>query len=294
MAQIVFAAGVPHAPGLVGLFEAAPGEVKDVVRTMYGALGAALRAARPDVLIVFANDHLANSRVRSYPDFLIGMAPQHSGPYEWFKEWIGCRDYTVRGHPEVAEALLTGMARRGRRLFGERSNLKFDDNISVPVIMTDLDATGIALVPVLQNCLVPPVPDQRACYDTGRALREIIEDDLPSGMRVALLGSGGLSHEPGGSRYYFIDRDFDHWFLELAASGDHERMLRELTLDRMERSGSGGTCELLAWVVVMGAIGPCQGVTSGYALHTDFKCGIGGVTWDLSRRSLPQAAGATP
>jgi hypothetical protein len=31
MAEIVFAAGAPHAPGLIGLLEAAPAEVKDIV-----------------------------------------------------------------------------------------------------------------------------------------------------------------------------------------------------------------------------------------------------------------------
>ena len=101
-----------------------------------------------------------------------------------------------------------------------------------------------------------------------------------------------LSHEPGGARYYFIDEAFDRWFLELAASGDHARMLRELTLERMERSGSGGTCELLAWTVVMGATGPCRGTLSRYAIHTDFKCGIGGVFWDVAHLAQPAASGA--
>ncbi len=289
MGYIVFAAGVPHAPGLAGLFDAAPPHVQDIVRDLYDTLARRLREARPDVLIVFANDHLANSRVRTYPDFLIGMAPEHSGPFEWFKEWIDCRDYTVPGNPEVAEALLRGLGRRGHRMFAERANLKFDDNISVPTVLTDLDRSGISLVPVLQNCTVPPMPDQNACYATGKALRSVIEEDLDPGLRVALLGSGGLSHEPGGSRYYFIDEAFDRWFLELAASGDHARLLRELTLKRMQQSGAGGTCELLAWVVVMGAIGACRGQASGYAIHTDFKCGIGGVFWDLTTETLSSA-----
>jgi hypothetical protein len=33
MAEIVFAAGAPHAPGLIGLLEAAPADVKDIVVT---------------------------------------------------------------------------------------------------------------------------------------------------------------------------------------------------------------------------------------------------------------------
>src|SRR5262249_34130601 len=53
MAEIVFAAGAPHAPGLIGLLEAAPASVKDVVITTYRNLAEAIAAARADVLIVF-------------------------------------------------------------------------------------------------------------------------------------------------------------------------------------------------------------------------------------------------
>ena len=59
MAEIVFAAGAPHAPGLIGLLEAAPADVKDIVVTTYRNLASAMVSARADVLIVFANDHLA-------------------------------------------------------------------------------------------------------------------------------------------------------------------------------------------------------------------------------------------
>jgi aromatic ring-opening dioxygenase catalytic subunit (LigB family) len=281
MAEIVFAAGAPHAPGLIGLLETAPPDVKDVVATTYRNLTDAIAESKADVLIVFANDHLANSRIRAYPDFLIGMSPEHRGPFEWFKPWIGCEDYTVKGSPEIAAALFDGMTRRGIRMFAQNENLKFDDNISVPVLLTNIAGSGIPMVPVLQNCTVPPIPDQHRCYQVGQALGDFIRKDLPADMRVALLGSGGLSHEPGGARYYFIDEEFDRWFLSLVASGDHEKLLRELTIEKMEAAGSGGTAELLAWVVVLGAIGPRPGKSFGYTVHKEFKCGIGGVLWDI-------------
>jgi len=291
MAEIVFAAGAPHAPGLIGLLEAAPADVKDIVATTYCSLASALATARADVLIVFANDHLANSRVRAYPDFLIGMAAEHRGPFEWFKPWIGCEDYVVKGSPEVAAALFNGMTRRGIRMFAQNENLRFDDNISVPVQLTNLAGMGIPMVPVLQNCTVPPIPDQHRCYAVGEALGDFIRNDLPSGMRVALLGSGGLSHEPGGARYYFIDEAFDRWFLDLVASGDHGKLLRELTLEKMEAAGSGGTAELLSWVVVLGAIGSKPGKSFGYTVHRDFKCGVGAVLWDMEA-NLPKRRAA--
>ena len=81
MGQIVFAAGAPHAPAIVGLFDRAPPESQKVVKDTYAAITQELLASKPDVLIVFANDHLANSRITLYPDFLIGTAEQHRGPH---------------------------------------------------------------------------------------------------------------------------------------------------------------------------------------------------------------------
>jgi aromatic ring-opening dioxygenase catalytic subunit (LigB family) len=282
MAEIVFAAGIPHAPAIVGLFDKASPESQKVVRETYAGLARELRAARPDVLIVFANDHMTNSRILQYPDFLIGMADEHRGPHEWFKPWIGCRDYAVKGNPAVAEALFRGMSRRGVRVFGRREPLNFDDNISVPAVLLDLDKTGVTMVPVMQNCTVPPFPDQHRCYAVGQALGDFIRRDLPGNLRVGLIGSGGLSHEPGGARYLFIDEAFDRWFLDRCVEADHRKLLAELTIEKMEAAGSGGTSELLAWVVVLGAIGERPGRSFGYAICTDFRCGIGAVAWDLA------------
>lgn len=286
MAQIVFAAGMPHAPALVGLYDKAPADAQQVVSRTFAAFRAGLSAARPDVLIVFANDHLTNSRITAYPDFLIGAAPVHRGPHEWFQPWIGCRSYEIRGAPDVAKALFRGMTRRGVRMTISGKELNFDDNISVPVVMADLDHSGIALVPVLQNCTVPPYPDQDRCYAIGRALAELIAQDLPHDTRVALLGSGGLSHEPGGARYYKIDDAFDRAFLDICVKGDHDVLLREMTASRMEDAGVGGTAELLSWYPVMAAIGERRGKSFGYSGWPSFRCGIGGVIWDLESAGL--------
>lgn len=289
MAKLVFAAGVPHAPGLIGLLDAAPEDIQKVVHDMYAQLREALLAARPDVLIIVGNDHLANSRPRTYPDFLIGMAPEHTGPFGWYKEWLGCRDYRVKGDTAMAEALFRGLNRRGQRMHAQRSNLRFDDNVSIPALHLRLDETDIRVIPILQNCTVPPLPDAHQCYAVGQAMADVIARDMPDNLRVAILGSGGLSHEPGGSRYWYIDKEFDLWFMELMASGDHDKMLRDLSIARMEQAGSGGTMEVLSWVVAAGAAGPRYGVQSDYALHSNFKCGIGGVLWDLNQTvSVPR------
>jgi hypothetical protein len=65
--------------------------------------------------------------------------------------------------------------------------------------------------------------------------------------------------------------------------GDHKRLVEEVTIERMEQAGSGGTSELLSWFPVLGAIGECPGESFGYTVFREFKCGIGGVCWDLAR-----------
>lgn len=281
MADIVLSVAASHAPGLAGLYDGAPETTKADVDKMYGSMEAEISAADLDVLILIGNDHLANSKVLEYPDFLVGMAAEHSGPFEWFKPWLNCRDYTLPGKPEVAEMLISGMARRGIRFFGRRQNLRYDDNLSIPTVLCNLDGNQVPVVPILQNCTVPPVPDQRQCYAVGEALGDIIRNDLPEGMRVGLFGSGGLSHEPGGKRYFYIDEVFDDWFMGLLEHGDHEQLLDEVTPARMEQSGEGGTAELFAWFVVLGAIGtrPCSRL--GYTAYDNFKCGVGAVRWEM-------------
>ena len=78
-------------------------------------------------------------------------------------------------------------------MFAQTENLKFDDNISVPVLLTNVAGSGIPMVPVLQNCTVPPIPDQRRCYDVGKALGDFIREDLPADMRVALVNDGPVT-----------------------------------------------------------------------------------------------------
>ncbi|GAA2680362.1 DODA-type extradiol aromatic ring-opening family dioxygenase [Streptomyces aculeolatus] len=281
MAEICLALAASHTPGLTGWFDKAPEPERRVVTEAYDAVHDAVVDSGADVLLVVGNDHVANARVSDYADFTFGLAAEHRGPDEWFKPWLRVDDYTLPGDPGVAAGLFEAVRDSGPGLRAEPGDLRFDDNLSVPTAMARLVETGVRVVPVLQNCTVPPVPDERACYAFGEALGEAIRTRLPDGLRVGLLGSGGLSHEPGGPRYLDIDEKFDRWWLDLLQEGDHERILTEATFDRMEQAGSGGTAELLSWVVVMGAIGPRPCTSLGYVAVDQWRCGVGAVQWHL-------------
>ena len=283
MGKITLAVAASHAPGLIGMLDEAPEESRRIVLQSYGALTDQISDAQPDVILMIANDHLANNRIREYPDFVVGLAEMHRGPSEFFKGWLACDDYEVPGRPDLAELLFNKLNDRGYRVSAERDNLNFDDNISVPVVRTKIEESGIPIIPILQNVTVPPIPDQHRCYEIGQVIADIIKDSFPDDVTVGLFATGGLSHEPGGLRDFWIDEEFDRHFLHLLDEGDHQRVLEEITLDRLNEAGESGTGELLSWIVAMGAIGERECTVHGYTAWDQWRCGIGAVSWDMTQ-----------
>jgi aromatic ring-opening dioxygenase catalytic subunit (LigB family) len=198
------------------------------------------------------------------------------GPADWFDEWLGLGRYRIPGHPALARHLVTEGARR-RLALAYLRRMEFDDGISVP--MHYLNPGGrIPLVPVTMNCTVPPIPTPERAYHVGTVLREVLRA-YPGDERIALIATGGLSHEPGGPRYLWVDEAFDRWFLGLLEKGDHAALLRECTLERMEAAGSGGTAELLAWVLVLAfTAGPAE--VLAYMPAVAWRTGTGMVAWN--------------
>lgn len=284
MGELTFACAVSHAPGLTGWPGAADPASLETATAMYRAVADSLAAADPDVLVIVGNDHVNNARLSDYPDFIVGAAAHHEGPAEWFEPWLNVAPYRLQGRPDLAQELARRWpARAGTVVDIRRSdeNLRFDDNVSVPATLLSLQERGIAVIPVLQNCIVPPVPDGRSCYRLGQALRDVIDHDIESGTSVGVLASGGLSHEPGGPGYLEIDEAFDREFLERVSGDDHQALLAWATFDAMEAAGSGGTAELLSWLIAAGMVGPRPGRCLGYVAERQWRCGVGGIEWEL-------------
>jgi len=279
MATIVAAMAMTHAPGLTGWFDRAPERDREVVRRGTAELRRRLEAARPDVIVMLSNDHLLNWPINNVPRWTVGIGEEHVGPADWFDEWLALTKFRVKGHPGLARTIVREADRLGVS-FAFLRRLEFDDGFSVPLhyLTPRMD---VALVPVAMNCTVPPVPSTADTYRMGEVLREIITRRWPGDERVAVVGTGGLSHEPGGPRYFEVDEKFDRWFLDLLAFGDHARMVDECTVARMEEAGSAGTAELLAWIAVLPfTAGPAEIVA--YAPSVAWRTGTGFVVWPVA------------
>jgi protocatechuate 4,5-dioxygenase beta chain len=215
MSQIVAAMAMTHGPGLTGWFDQAPKAYQEATLQATAEMRRRLQAARPDVIVAFSNDHLLNWPINNMPDFTVGIGTEHIGPADWFDEWLAMpQKYRIPGHPELARYIVNEGARR-RIAFAYLRQMQFDDGFSVPMHYLN-PAPSIPLVPVAMNCTVPPIPTPERVYQVGTTLRQMFQA-YPGDERIAVLGTGGLSHEPGGPRYFWVDEAFDLWFLDLNA-----------------------------------------------------------------------------
>ena len=277
MAEIVAAMAMTHSPGLTGWFTRASEDYQHQALTALAEMRRRLEEARPDVLVMFSNDHLLNWPINNVPEYTVGIAEAHVGPADWFDDWLGMEKYRVPGHPDLARFIVNEGARRRLALAWLGDEMQFDDGISVPTHYLNPDAR-FRLIPVTMNCTMPPIPTPARAYEVGRTMRDILTA-WPGRERIAVVATGGLSHEPGGPRYFWVDEEFDRWFLDLLKRGDHDTLLRECTLERMEAAGSGGTAELLAWVLVLACTrGPAD--VLAYMLAIAWRSGTGMVVWN--------------
>ena len=276
MARIVAAMAMTHSPGLTGWFDRAPKSQQTQALQAMTEMRERLAAARPDVIVAFSNDHLLNWPINNTPEYTVGIDDAHVGPADWYDEWLALDKYKIPGHPALARYIVNEGARR-RVAFSFLRQMQFDDGFSVPMHYLN-PSSSIPLVPVTMNCTVPPIPRPERAYWVGVVLREVIRA-YPGPLRVAVVATGGLSHEPGGPRYFWVDEEFDRWFLDLLKRGDHPLLLRECTLERMEEAGSGGTAELLAWVAVLPfTAGPAD--VLAYMPAIAWRSGTGMVVWN--------------
>lgn len=101
----------------------------------------------------------------------------------------------------------------------------------------------VPLVPFMLSRYLPNQATPARCYALGQALREAI-DHWPDDTRVAIVGSGGLSHQ-------VIDEELDRHVLAALLEKDREA-LRALPRDRL--NAAPGTPEILNWVALAGAL----------------------------------------
>ena len=209
-----------------------------------------LEQRRPDVLFFVYNDHVTSFFFDHYSAFALGTGER----WEVADEGGGARDLpAVEGDPAFAAHL-------ARSLVADEFDLSFfqgralDHGVFSPLSMLSRhDAAGwpVRIVPLQVGVLQFPIPTARRCYRLGQALRRAIES-YPEDLRVALVATGGLSHQVHGERAGFNNTAWDERFLDLYEN-DPERLCGMTHAELAELGGVEGA-EVIMWLVMRGAL----------------------------------------
>lgn len=228
----------------------------------FSVLRSDLEAARPDVLIVVANDQFVNFFFDNIPTFFVTLADEVRGCFTR-------HEFHYRNHPELGRAILQAGVAAGLDLsFGEDVELQHTQTVPLHFLLPEPE---IPILPIFVNTWIEPLPTPARCYALGRLIRQVADD---ASVRVAMLATGGLSHFPGSPRIGEIDTSFDEDLLRRMRAGQGPA-LADLTLEQLRQSGNS---EFLNWMVTVGAVGDAPASETFY-MPDHVATGWGFASW---------------
>jgi aromatic ring-opening dioxygenase catalytic subunit (LigB family) len=231
--SLVFAGIGSHAPGITGRAHMADKAIKEEFHGAYRAMAEELAAAKPDVLIVVAAEHFANFFMNNMPAFAIGMAESYEGPIE-DPEWLGIAHAEIPGNAPLSRRLIQEMMHTVDLAYAEE--WKFDHGIMVPLSFLT-PRYNLPVIPVNINCQGPPLAPLHRAWTLGEALRRAA-DLVPE--RIALIGTGGISHWPATPDSGKINEAWDREFLRRWQTNDKHAMLAYTDEATYRDAGQGG------------------------------------------------------
>ena len=273
MAEIVAAALTSHAPLITGKPEIGRPEQRERLYAGFRELGRRLAEARPELIVMFVNDHLQNFPYSNLPAFCVGLAEAYDAPSAGGGAFMRIPPRQLRGDPVTAMALLEAGLDAGFD-FAYSYEIESWDELSVPLHF--LTPQGeIPIVPLYTNCAAPPLPTPRRCHAMGAFVGDYLRA-RPGRERVALIATGGISHWVGTPQTGRINPEWDHWVLDHIARADLEPLLR-LTHAEIERDGGNGGQEIRNWIALLGAVPGWKGEALVYEPVPEWITGCAGV-----------------
>jgi aromatic ring-opening dioxygenase catalytic subunit (LigB family) len=231
--SLVFAGISSHAPGITGRAHLTDPAVAQEFHTAYSAMADRLKAARPDALIVVAAEHFANFFMNNMPAFAVGMADRYQGPIE-DPEWLRIARASIPGNAALSARIIREMMQSVDLAYAEE--WKFDHGIMVPLHFLT-PKYDLPVIPVNINCQGPPLTPLHRAWALGEALRRAA--DLAE-ERIALVGTGGISHWPATPDSGKINEAWDREFLARWQANDKAALLSYTDEATYRDAGQGG------------------------------------------------------
>jgi len=216
-----------------------------------------LAREKPNIAVVFYNDHGLNFFLDKLPTFAVGAADQYRNEDEG---WGIPVSRAIAGHPALSWHIINGLVADEFDVTMCQDML-IDHAVTIPMALMWPGAAAakaspakpwpVRIVPVEINTVQHPLPSLARCLKLGRSVGRAIES-YPENLRVMIVGTGGLSHQLDGKRAGFINKEFDRFCLDHVV-GEPEVLTRYSIHDWVEQSGAQGV-EFLNWMAMRGAL----------------------------------------
>ncbi len=208
-----------------------------------------LAEQKPDVAVVFYNDHGLNFFLDKMPTFAVGAAPQYVNADEG---WGIPQVPPLRGDLDLSWHLIEALVAEEFDVVSCQE-MRVDHAVTNPLqLMYPDQAWGLRIVPVCINTVQFPLPSAKRCWKLGEAVGRAVRA-WDSDAKVMFLGSGGLSHQLDGQRAGFINKDFDLAFMESLVH-DPAWATQFSSHELVEKAGTQGV-ELIMWLAARAALG---------------------------------------
>jgi 2,3-dihydroxyphenylpropionate 1,2-dioxygenase len=262
---------------------------------------AVMTAAAPDLVVIVGSNHFRGFWLDLMPAFTIGV-----------DEVIAAGEHGTPSGPQAVEP--STAQRLCQDLLDNDIDIAFSTKLQVDHGITHaiqyLVPDGPPIVPIVINVFGPPLPSLRRCLYFGDALRRALRA-LPDDRRVAVIGTGGLSHQipfpdwraPHGDDEEFLaqsfrdgrgrweefesrrrpivvgapprlNSEFDGMFLAMLGAGTLAEFPARLTDAELVVTGGNGANEVRAWLAMAAALGHAAGRTLAYSPMPEWLTGM--------------------
>ncbi|MEU9150317.1 catechol 1,2-dioxygenase [Streptomyces sp. NPDC048417] len=262
----------------------------------------ALAAARPDTVILIGSNHFRGFWLDLIPSFTIGVG-----------ECVASGESGTPKGPQpvdvpLARHLAGSLVENGRfdPAFSARLQIDHGQSHAIQYLLEGLE---VEIVPLVVNVFAPPLPTLTRCEELGQAIRDAVLA-FPGNRRVAVVGSGGLSHrlpwpdwrDPHGDDEEFmvgawlngrenwqdydvrrreiiraaeaaLNPEFDEEFLSLVARGETGR-ITAYTTEELEKVAGNGAQELRTWLLMSALLDHVPGRRLAYEPMPEWLTGM--------------------
>ncbi len=207
---------------------------------------------QPDVLFLIFNDHVTSFFFDHYSQFALGVGEE----YRTADEGGGPRKLPpIKGHPKLAAHIAAGFVADEFDLsFFQDKGLDHGCFSPLSILLPhDENSWPTKMIPMQIGVLQTPSPSAKRCYKLGQSLRRAIES-YPEDLKVAIVATGGLSHQVHGEGCGFNNTEWDMKFLDLLVEDPEQ--LTNMTIAEYAKLGGWEGAEVVMWLIMRGAMAP--------------------------------------